>query len=122
MTKDMHISVSQCSARHGTLRLPLSSHMALWQPDGNFEYCHAQHETVQHAADLCGPLQAGCPEATELRGALTLPVFHQVPVVEHAVEDTLALWLQDMDEGCEGPQLLLSIQKSMHSAADMKST
>lgn len=49
---------------------------------------------------------------------LTVPVLHQVPLVEHAVEDTLALRLQELDEGYEGPQPSLSIQHGgLHSAA-----
>lgn len=46
-----------------------------------------------------------------------MPVFYQVPVSEHAVEDALTLRLQDMNDGCEGPQPFLSVQHGRHTAA-----
>ena len=55
--------------------------------------------------------------AEEAGGALTLSVLHPVPLAEHAVEDALTLRLQDVNEGCEGAQPLLSIQHGMYSAA-----
>ena len=63
------------------------------------------------------PKQVCCLTAKEREDTLTLPVLHQVPVTEHAVENTLALRLQDMDEGDEGAQPLFSIQHGMQSAA-----
>ena len=63
------------------------------------------------------PKQACCLKANQPVGILTLPVLYQVPVTEHAVENALAVRLQNTDEGYEGAHPLLSIQHGMQSAA-----
>ena len=51
------------------------------------------------------------PDTTSTEAELTVSVLDEIPVVEHAVEDALALRQQDFDKGYERAQALLSIKQ-----------